>query len=115
MENQKEFMLLFRFEPNENVQPTAADLEQQHQAWGNWIAALIAQKKFISTYRLGFEGILIDANQNASHSVHIADKQMLGGNLILLASNIHEAAELSKACPILMMGGNVEIRAIIPM
>lgn len=115
MENLHEFMLLFRFEPNENVQPSAEDLEQQHQAWDNWMGALIAQKKFVSTHRLGFEGMLLDANQNASHSVYIANNQMLGGNLILLASNIQEAAELSKACPILMMGGNVEIRAIIPM
>jgi hypothetical protein len=35
--------------------------------------------------------------------------------MVLKADSMEAATELAKNCPILMMGGNVEVREIIPM
>lgn len=40
---------------------------------------------------------------------------MLGGNMIVRAESLDEAIEMAKDCPILQMGGTVEVRDIIPM
>jgi hypothetical protein len=111
----KEFMLLFRFEPNNEYQPTEAQEAESHQAWGAYIGSLAAEQKFVSTNQLGFEGVVVNANQSTNDGIHIANKQTLGGNMIIKADTIEAAAEIAKGCPILMMGGNVEVREILPM
>jgi hypothetical protein len=111
----KEFMLLFRFEPNNQHQPTEAEEAQSHQAWGAYIGGLAAQEKFVGTSQLGFEGAIVSADQSTQAGIHIADKQTLGGNMIVKASGIEEATEIAKGCPILSMGGSVEVREILPM
>lgn len=47
--------------------------------------------------------------------IHISDNQTLGGNMIIRANSINEAAEIAKNCPILSIGGMVEVRFIQPM
>jgi hypothetical protein len=111
----KEFMLLFRFEPNNEQQPTEAQEAESHQAWGAYIGGLAAQQKFVGTSQLGFEGTVVHADQSSAPGIHVADKQTLGGNMIVKASSLDEAVEIAKGCPILHMGGNVEVREILPM
>lgn len=51
-----EFMLVFRYEPNNNYQPTEAEMTEMHQQWGAFIGNIAIQEKLISTHQLGFEG-----------------------------------------------------------
>jgi hypothetical protein len=111
----KEFMLLFRFDPTSSHQPTEAQEAESHQAWGAYIGGLAAQQKFVGTSQLGFEGAVVHADQSTAPGIHVAEKQTLGGNMIVKASSLDEAAEIAKGCPILQMGGNVEVREILPM
>ncbi len=115
MKTQKEFMLLFRFEPNFNFQPSAEEQAQMHQQWGAYIGGLAIQEKLISTHQLGFEGVQVAADQTINNGINILSNQTLGGNMIVKAQSINEAVEIAKGCPILQMGGNVEIRDILPM
>lgn len=115
MENSNEFMLLFRFEPDFNHQPTAEEMSQMHNQWGAYLGGLAIQEKLISTHQLGFEGTIVSADQTVSSGIVLADNQTLGGNLVVKASSLLEATEIAKSCPILFMGGNVEIRNILSM
>jgi hypothetical protein len=115
MKNQNEFMLVFRFNPSSDYQPTPAEMETSHQQWGEFIGSIALQEKFVSTYQLGFEGIQISADNLVSEGIHIANSQTLGGNMIVKANSLAEAAEMAKTCPILNMGGTVEVRSINPM
>jgi hypothetical protein len=115
MENSNEFMLLFRFEPDFSQQPTEEQLAEMHSQWGSYLGGLAIQEKLISTHQLGFEGAIVSADQSTSEGIVIADNQTLGGNLVIKASSMAEAIEVAKSCPILGMGGNVEIRNILPM
>lgn len=114
MEMLKEFMLLFRFEPG-NEQPTPAQEQEMHKQWGNFIETIAMQGKLVSTYQLGFEGKQIHTDQTTTMGMRISENETIGGNLILKAENMDEAVELSRKCPILLMGGSVEVRDIIPM
>ncbi len=115
MKSSKEFMLLFRFEPNFNFQPSPEETSLMHQQWGAYFGGLAIQEKLVSTHQLGFEGMKISAHQSVNEGILIAENQTLGGNMIVKANSIQEAVEIAKGCPILLMGGNVEVRNILPM
>ena len=110
-----EFMLVFRYEPNNNYQPTEAEMNEMHQHWGAFIGQIAMQEKLVSTHQLGYEGKQILADKTVVEGIHVADNQTLGGNMIVRAGSMDEAIEMAKNCPILLMGGTVEVRAIQPM
>lgn len=110
-----EFMLVFRYEPNQNYQPTEVELNEMHQQWGAFIGNIALQEKLVSTHQLSFEGKQLLADKSVLDGVHIANNQMVAGNMIVKANTIDEAVEMAKNCPILLMGGTVEIRTIQPM
>jgi hypothetical protein len=115
MVQKNEFMLVFRYEPNSNFQPTEAEMNEMHQQWGAFIGNIAIQEKLVSTHQLGFEGKQVFADKSVSEGIYISEKQTLGGNMIVKASTIDEAVEMAKTCPILLMGGTVEVRSIQPM
>lgn len=114
METLQEFMLLFRMEPS-NEQPTQEQLQEMEKQWGQFIGNIAMQGKLVSTYQLGFEGNKISSNQTIDNGFLIAENQMLAGNMVLKANSLEVATDLAKNCPILFMGGSVEVRTITPM
>lgn len=111
----KEFMLLFRLSPQMDQQPTPEEMNTQEQQWGNFIGQLAMQEKLISTYQLGFEGCILNANGQQTNGIYLENGQTIGGNIVLRCKDLEEVVEIAKDCPILSMGGNVEIREIQPM
>lgn len=115
MVQKNEFMLVFRYEPNNNYQPTEAEMNEMHQQWGAFIGNIAIQEKLVSTHQLSFEGKQIFADKSVIEGIYISESQTLGGNMIVKANTIDEAVEMAKNCPILLMGGTVEVRTIQPM
>lgn len=114
MEKLQEFMLLFRMQPTSQT-PTAEQLTAMQQQWGIFIGGIAAQAKLVSTSRLGFDGHLIDKNLTVSNGVYIANNETLSGNMVVKVATLNEATKIAKDCPVLAMGGCVEVRNIIPM
>jgi hypothetical protein len=115
MTQSNEFMLLFSFEPNFTYQPTESDMAEMQQSWGQFIGGLAIQERLVSTHQLGFEGKRITADQAVHEGINIANNMTLGGNMIVKANDLDHAVEMAKGCPILAMGGTVEVRNITPM
>lgn len=115
MQDLKNFMMIFRFEPTNEYQPTEKELESQHQQWGAFIGNLAITEKLVGTNQLGFTGKQINADLSVTEGIHIAAGKTLGGNMIVRANSIDEAIEMAKDCPILSIGGTVEVRDILPM
>jgi hypothetical protein len=111
----KEFMLLFSYEPNNDYKPTEAEMAQMHQEWGAFFGNVAGQGKLVSTYQLGFEGKQITPDKKTADGIYIANNMMVSGNMIVSAESLDEATEIAKLCPILNMGGVIEVRSIIPM
>jgi hypothetical protein len=111
----KEFMLMFRFEPNNDYQPTEDEMATSYQQWGAFIGQIALQEKLVSTHQLGFDGMQISSNGHVADGIYVASKQTLGGNMVIKANGMAEAVEIAKNCPILSMGGSVEVRDVLPM
>lgn len=114
MKNSKEFMLLFKYEPS-NEEPTQDQLQEMQKLWGEFIGGIAMQGNLVSTHQLGFEGTRISPDLTTVDGFHISGNQIIGGNMVLKAESIESATELAKKCPILIMGGTVEVRDILPM
>ncbi|MEO1022177.1 MAG: YciI family protein [Bacteroidota bacterium] len=111
----QEYLLAFRFTPNAEYQPTEAEQQEQQQLWGAFIGGIASAGKLVSTNELGFEGINVHPDQSTDEGIAVLDNQTLGGYMVITADSIAEASELAKGCPILGMGGSVEVRNIVPM
>lgn len=114
MSQEKEFMLLFRFEPS-NEQPTPEQLQEMQNHWGEFIGNIAMQGKLVSTYQFGFDGIQIFSDHTSQEGPRISNGLTLSGNMVLKAETLEEATEFAAKCPILLMGGTVEVRNLIPM
>ncbi|CDF80271.1 YCII domain protein [Formosa agariphila KMM 3901] len=114
METLKEFMLLFRMSPS-NEQPTVEQMATMQNQWKNYIGSIASQAKLVNTSRLGFKGSCINPKGQISNNIYISDNQTLSGNMVVKAISLQEAENLAKNCPVLAMGGSVEVRPLIPM
>jgi hypothetical protein len=113
----KEFLYVFRrdFVTPQN-QPTAEQLKNMMQPWQEWLDQLTSQNKLVSSgNRLGGEGKIVKPGKVVTNGPYAEVKEAIGGYIIVRASNLDEAAEIAKDCPILNIGGNVEIRPVIDM
>lgn len=113
----KEFLLVFRrdYVSNEpNLSPE--QLQAMMKPWQDWIGNIAAQNKLVTAgNRLDSEGCVVKPGNVITDGPYVEMKEAIGGYTIIKADSIKEAAEISKSCPILSMGGNVEVRTIITM
>lgn len=114
MKNEQLFMMLFRFTPDFEYQPSAEEQKEIHQQWGAFIGNIAIREKLVNTYQLGFDGKQIMTNTSIKNELVITNNVTLGGNMVVKANSIDEAAEMAKDSPILKIGGTVEVRNILP-
>lgn len=113
----KEFLLVFRRENTPEEPPMSPEqLQDMMKPWMDWIGSIAAQNKLVSAgNRLEQEGMVIRPGNLVTNGPYVEIKEAIGGYTIVKAASLEEAIELSRACPILFVGGSVEVRAIVPM
>lgn len=113
----REFVMIFRSEPQLEAKVSPQEMEQQMIAWQNWMGSIAAQNKLASPgSRLGFDGRAVKPGNLITNGPYVEIKEMIGGFIIVRAESIDDAAEMAKGCPMIAGGvGVVEIRDIIPM
>ncbi len=109
----KEFMMIFRMAPIVDFQPTPEQLQSSINQWQDWIGAIAAQGKFVSTNQLGFSGKTLKPGGIVSYGPYAEVKEIVGGNIIVKANDMEDALQLAQGCPVLYMGGHVEVRDIM--
>lgn len=112
----KEFILIFRNESFPQVNLTSEGTMIVSKQWENWMGGIAAQNKLAARgNRLGDEGRTVKPNNVVINGPFAEIKEMLGGYTIIRAESIEEATEMAKGCPVLELGGTVEVRDIIVM
>jgi hypothetical protein len=82
----------------------------------DWIQSLSQQGQFIAGQPLQSGGKVVAGSARVITDGPFAEgKEIVGGYLIVRASDLPEAVEMSKGCPIFEHGGTVEVRAIQPL
>lgn len=110
----KDFMMLFHSEPDANMEPTPEEMEAEIKLWTDWIGGIGAQGKLKNPGEaLGFEGRTMHSDGSVTDGPYAEIKEFVGGFIIVSTETIDEALELAKGCPVLSVGGKVEVRDIM--
>lgn len=109
----EQFVLFFQAPVMESpVDLSPAQQAEIEQSWQNYIGGIAAQGKFLGTQRLAPEKSFV--GQYSSESTIASQAFETIGFLTIKADDIQEAKALAASCPIVHMGGQVEVRPIIP-
>ncbi|MGN6638676.1 MAG: YciI family protein [Mucilaginibacter sp.] len=112
----KEFVMVYRSEPLGEIPLTSEGKLSVSKDWENWMGSIAAQNKLVSPgMRLGNEGRTVKPGNVVTNGPYAEIKEIIGGLSIFKADSIEEVMEWAKTCPILSVGGNVEVRDIIPV
>ena len=109
----KEFLLIFRnVPPFGDAVPTPEQLKEISKPWQDWMGSIAAQGKLASMgNRLTFNGATLRGDI-VTDGPYTEIKEMVLGFTILKTDTLGEATELAKGCPILKIGGQVEVREV---
>lgn len=111
----KEFLFVFRTDYQAMPMGSPEEMQAMTKKWQDWIGGIAAQNKLVQTgKRLSFDGKVVRPNGVITDGPYTEIKESIGGYMFIRAESSEEAIELAKGCPILAVGGNVEIRETIP-
>lgn len=111
-----EFMMIFRNPYTPEFKPTFEQMQASIKQWQDWIGGIAAQGKFVGTYRLSsIDSKILKPNNVVTDGPYAELKEIVGGNIVVKADSMEEALKLAEGCPVLLVGGHVEIRSIIKM
>lgn len=107
-----EFLLVFRRDyKTKKAQLSAGQMQTHLKRWDEWLDYLAAGNLLARPFqRLDAQGIILNPNHMVESGPYIDLKESINGLLVINASNYEEALKIAKGCPILEIGGNVEIR-----
>ena len=106
-----EFTYLFR---GRLTSGSPDDMQQHFQAWVTWFRELEAKGHLKERgHPLEKTGKVVMGKQKIVHDGPFAEaKDVVGGYVVVEANDLTHVVELSKGCPILEVGGSVEVRPI---
>jgi len=112
----KDFLLVFRTDYGTMPQGSPEELQARTQQWMNWMSTIAAQNKLIDRgNRLENSGTVIRPGNVITDGPFMEIKETIGGYTLIKASSMEDAVDIARTCPILQVGGNVEIREIMPL
>jgi hypothetical protein len=110
-----EFLLIFRRDfTTKEIQPSPEELQQQLKLWQEWFGGIAAQDKLARPLqRWDGQGKVVNSSKGVTNGPYVEIKESIGGLIIIKAKDYDEAAAIAKGCPVLQLGGNVEIRMAV--
>ncbi len=107
----KEFVLIFRQPGSDNNQ--TEDIRAIDKKWADWIGGIAAQGKLSSHgLRLDKSGNVLKYGGVVTDGPFVETREILGGLIVVKASDLEEATTLAHGCPAVAAGGSVEIRPV---
>lgn len=108
----KEFLLIFRADYTNAPSGTPEEMKAITQKWMDWIAGIDARNQLSNRgNRLENTGRVLKMDLTTD-GPFCEMKEIVGGYTLIRADSLDEAEALAKGCPILPLGGSVEIRGI---
>jgi hypothetical protein len=113
----EDFLFVFRRDfINDQSEPSPQQMQDMMSKWQDWLGAIAAKNKLVTAgSRLKSEGKVVKPKNMVTDGPYIEMKEAIGGYSIVKAESLAEATALAKDCPIFLIGGNVEVREIVPM
>ena len=109
-------MYLFRGGDARRAEQSPEEMQAHMEIWKNWMGALAGKGQLVDGLPLGKEGKVVEkAGATLTDGPFAEGNEIVGGYLIVNASDLNEAVEISKGCPIFEHDGSVEVREIMSM
>ena len=109
----KEFLFIFRNDFNNVPNGSPEEMQAMTKKWMDWIGGIAAQNKLANRgNRLATGGKVVKPNNVITDGPYSEIKESVGGYSIVKVDSYEEAVGIAKGCPVLSMGGNVEVREI---
>jgi hypothetical protein len=109
----KEFLLIFRADYKTMPKASPEEMQATTQRWMNWVAGIAAQNKLADRgNRLVSTGKVLKSGGVVTDGPYTEIKESILGYSLVKAGSLEEATSLANGCPVLSIGGNVEIREI---
>lgn len=109
----KEFVLLFRKTDLDDSSVEPENMNALVKKWNDWVSGIVAEGKLVSNgARLSNEGKVLKPGGVITDGPFVEIKEKLGGFVIVKAESLDEATTLAHGCPVLDVGGSVEIRPL---
>lgn len=109
----KEFLMLFRRDPSNDLDLSPEEMQAQIKKWQDWIGGIAAQGKFVGTNALANTGKTVHPDAVITDGPYAEVKEIVGGYLLVKTDSLDDAVELSKGCPALEGNGFVEVRDVM--
>ena len=110
------FLYVFRGGDARRAAASPEEMQQHMQKWMAWMDGLGKEGKLVAGEPLHSEGKVVkEAGAVITDGPFAEGKEIVGGYLIVNASDLDGAVEISKGCPIFEHGGSVEVRQIASM
>jgi len=106
-----EFTFLFR---GRDPSASPEQMQKTMQKWVAWFKDLNANGCIKEPgHPLEFTGKVVNGKTKSVHDGPYAEtKDVVGGYMLIEAEDLDHAVQISKGCPILEIGGSVEVRPI---
>jgi len=112
----KDFLLIFRMNYAAMPQSTPELSQAMTMRWMDWINTIAAKNKLADRCnRLAASGKVVKNNNVVTNGPYTEIKESIGGYTLIKSESYDDAVELVMGCPILTVGGNVEVREINPI
>ena len=110
-----DFLLIFRRDSTPKATPPSPEeMQAAIKPWQDWLGSIAAQNKLVNPpQRWDAAGKVVKQNA-VTNGPYVEIKEAIGGLIFIKAADYDEAVEIAKGCPILLEGGNVEIRMTVP-
>jgi hypothetical protein len=108
------YMLLFWAPKHLLAKPrTPEQARESGQMWHSWEQALRKAGHSVTGAQLEAAGRCITGVDKSVVDGTFGGDPVMGGYFVVSASNLAEATELAKGCPVLQNGGTVEVRPVM--
>lgn len=109
----KDFLFVYRTDYSKMPMGTPEEMAAMTKRWMDWMAGIAAQNKLTERgNRLTTSGKVVRTDNVVTNGPYTEIKESIGGYSMVKAGSYDEAIELAKGCPILSVGGNVEVREV---
>lgn len=111
----KRFVFLYR-QPSPDPKLSPDEMQRVFTSWMGWLNGLRQSGQLLNSDRLKNSGGVVRGTGGATVTDRplIEAKEIVGGFMIVAATDLNQALEIAKACPGLEHGGSVEVRPIEP-
>ena len=105
-------LLLFRGGDDKMKDMSPDEMDRHMARWSEWVESMREKAIYQGGAPLKDVGVVVNPDQTISDGPFVETKEIIGGYIAVDVESLDVALAVAKECPILGIGGAVEVRPI---